>query len=201
MYERGSGDWSNLSYGSGATYPGPETRMNGFTPVPDPQVWYRSPSGEAPVTDRVPDAVDITNPGYPQGYYDTAANPPVVDAPVLYPMRNVAGRVGIVLGVLAILCTTLLFPLFPLGMLFGIGAVYWGRKGHLRARYGFASNGGSAAAGVAFGAFALFLGVCFTAGTAYLFSAYDMTAAKDCVTGSTSSHDALYCIADVIDAG
>lgn len=200
MYERGSSDWSNLPYGSGATYPDAQTRMNGSTPETDPHVWYRSPSGEPTATTET-EVVDITNAGYPSGYYGTAPSLPVADAPARYPMRNVAGRVGFVLGVLAILCTTLLFPLFPLGMLFGVGAVVWGRKGHLRARYGFASNGGRAAAGVAFGALALFLGVLFTAGTAYLFSAYDMTAAKDCVTGSTTSRDALYCIADVIDAG
>jgi hypothetical protein len=198
MYERGSSDWSNPSYGSGATYPGADARGFGHAPTPEPQVAYRSPSGEAFPALAAVEPVDVT--GYPPGYYDTAASLPVPDAPVIYPMRNVAGRVAIVLGVLAILCTTLLFPLFPLGMLFGFGALYWGRKGHLRARYGFASNAGHAAGGVALGAVAVFLGVCFTAGTAYLFSAYDMTAAKDCVTASTSSHDALYCIADVLDA-
>ncbi len=199
MYERGSSDWSNPAYGSGATYPPNEARVNGSAADSDPLVLYRSPSGE-PVPPFVPDVVDVTNPGYPAGYYDSAGLP-VVNAPVLYPMRNVAGRVAIVLGVLAILCTTLFFPLFPLGMLFGVGAVVWGRKGHLRARYGFASNGGSASAGVAFGALALFLGLCFSAGTAYLFSAYDMTAAKDCVTGSSSGPQTLHCIADVVDAG
>lgn len=199
MYERGSSDWSDLTYGSGATYPGAETRVNGYAAAAEPSVTYRSPSGEDPLLRAGPDAVDVT--AYPHGSYDTAASLPAVDAPALYPMRNVAGRMSLILGCFAIACTTLLFPLFPLGILFGLGAIVLGRRGRVRARYGFASNGGSASAGVAFGVLAMLLGAVFTAGTAYLFTAYDMTAAKECVSGSTTSRDALYCIADVIDAG
>lgn len=208
MYERGSHDWREGSYGSGAGHPGaPTGAVNGTVngtgyptayatpagaPVEEPHVWYRSPSGEPPPA--TTPVVDVTN-------YDTAVHPSVPDAPVYYPMRNTAGRAALWFGVLAILCSTLLFPLFPLALVFAIPAIVLGRRGRLRARYGFASNGGSASAAVALGTVAVVMATAFAALTAWLFVSYDLAAAQDCVTDSSRTSQAMRCLADVIDAG
>lgn len=196
MYERGASDRPDFSYGSGTTYPGPDP-----SPADGPQVWYRSPSGEGGT--EVTSPVDVT-PG-PHAY-DPIADPAGAGLtpaePVLtYPMRNRAGRAALILGCLALLCTTALFVLFPLGIILGITAIAAGRRGRFRARYGFASNGGSASAGVALGTAALLLGTCLAALTVALATSYDVDAARDCVNNSNSGPQVLRCIADVIEAG
>ncbi len=119
----------------------------------------------------------------------------------VYPMRNVAGRMAMILGVFAILFTSVLFPLFPLAFFFAFGAIMLGRKGRLRARYGFASNPGSAGGGFALGVIAMVLAVVWTAASAWLFTTYSATDMKNCVQDTTSGAQAIHCIADVVDAG
>ena len=132
--------------------------------------------------------------------YDPATGLPMAGEPVVYPMRNVAGRMAMILGVVAILCTSLLFPLFPLAFLFGFGAIMLGRRGRLRARYGFASNPGSAGGGFALGIIAIVLAVIWTAAAAWLFTTYSATDLRDCIQDNTTAGAAISCIGSVVDA-
>ncbi len=132
--------------------------------------------------------------------YDPATGLPLAGEPVVYPMRNVAGRMAMILGVFAILFTSVLFPLFPLAFFFGLGAVVLGRRGRLRARYGFASNPGSAGGGFALGVIAMVLAVLWTAAAAWLFTTYSATDLRDCIQDTRTGPEAIRCIADVVDA-
>ena len=172
-----------------------------------PQTPYEATTYEAayaPATQSFP--ATPAPPAYPAApvadvtVYDPATGLPMAGEPVVYPMRNVAGRMAMILGVLAILCTSVLFPLFPLAFLFGIGAIVLGRRGRLRARYGFASNPGSAGGGFALGIIAMVLAVIWTAAAAWLFSTYSATDLRDCVQDNTNAPNAIRCIADVVDA-
>lgn len=202
MYERNGND--SYGYGSGTTFPGAysESHPAAAAGEPAPQVWYRSPSGDAPSGQVAASPVDVT--AGPHSY-DPIADPagagftPVEPEP-LYPMRNGAGRGALILGIGALICTTVLFVLFPLGIVLAITAIVLGRRGRFRARYGFASNGGSASAGVALGVAALLLGVCLTALTAWLASTYDVVAARDCVVDSSTGPQVIRCLADVVEA-
>lgn len=145
-------------------------------------------------------------PAYPAGtaadvtVYDPATGLPMAGEPVVYPMRNVAGRMAMILGVVAILCTSVLFPLFPLAFFLGIGAILLGRRGRLRARYGFASNPGSAGGGFALGIIAIVLAVIWSAAAAWLFTTYSATDLRDCIQDNTTAGAAISCIGTVIDA-
>jgi hypothetical protein len=251
MYERGSDQWQDVSYGSGASYPtNGEQRANGYgngngsvfaangsgngaTTPDEPHVWYRSPSGEIPSVSTAydpnayapaaaaPATYDATTfesayapaatqsfpatPAAPAGVadvttYDPATGLPMAGDAVIYPMRNVAGRMAMILGVVAILFTSVLFPLFPLAFFFAIGAIVLGRRGRLRARYGFASNPGSAGGGVALGVLAMVLVVIWSALTAWLCLTYSATDMKNCVQDTHNAAEAIHCVADVVDA-
>jgi hypothetical protein len=249
MYERGSDQWQDASYGSGASYPnGGEQRANGYgngsvfsangsvngTPAPEEShVWYRSPSGEIPAvqtayeaspyapTPSAPATYEATTfeaayapaptqsfpaaPVAPAGVadvttYDPATGLPMSGDGVIYPMRNVAGRMAMIFGVFAIIFTSVLFPLFPLAFFFAIGAIVLGRRGRLRARYGFASNPGSAGGGFALGVLAMVFVVIWSALTAWLCLTYSATDMKNCVKDTHNAPEAIHCIADVVDA-
>jgi hypothetical protein len=252
MYERGSNQWHDLSYGSGASYPNGSSNgsyngaANGSNGSGPEHVWYRSPAGEdttaqtpayppAPAYPLSTPAYDsyATAPAQPvysayeaqyapgatQSFptqatpaasaaevvdvttYDPVTGLPMADGAVVYPMRNVAGRMAMVLGVFAILFTSVLFPLFPLAFFFAFGAIMLGRKGRLRARYGFASNPGSAGGGFALGVIAMVLAVIWTAAAALLFTSYSATDMKNCIQDTHNGPEAIHCIADVVDAG
>jgi hypothetical protein len=140
-----------------------------------------------------PGVADVTT-------YDPATGLPLAGDAVVYPMRNVAGRMAMVLGVVAIIFTSVLFPLFPLAFFFALGAIVLGRRGRLRARYGFASNAGSAGGGFALGVLAMVFVVIWSALTAWLCLTYSATDMKNCVQDSHNAPEAIHCVADVIDA-
>lgn len=152
------------------------------------------PVQHTPATTGPAEVVDVTT-------YDPVTGLPMADGAVVYPMRNVAGRMAMILGVFAILFTSVLFPLFPLAFFFGLGAILLGRRGRLRARYGFASNPGSAGGGFALGVISMVLAVIWTAAAAWLFTAYSATDLKDCVQDTSTGAAAIHCIADVVHAG
>ncbi len=133
--------------------------------------------------------------------YDPVTGLPLTETGALYPMRNVAGRMAMVFGVLSILFTSVLFPLFPLAFLFAVLAIVLGRKGRLRARYGFASNPGSAGGGFALGVIALILATVWTAAAAWLFTAYSATDFQNCVQDTHTVAEGMHCMADVVAAG
>jgi len=239
MYERGSDQWHDVSYRSGASYPtNGEPRANGHlngsangytngsvfsangsangsaTPE-EPHVWYRSPSGEIPAVQTpayepptyapstsAPSTYDATTfesayapatqsfpatPAAPAGVadvttYDPATGLPMAGDAIVYPMRNVAGRMAMILGV------------------FAIGAILLGRRGRLRARYGFASNPGSAGGGFALGVIAMVLVAVWSALTAWLCLTYSATDMKNCVKDTHNAPEAIHCFANVVDA-
>jgi hypothetical protein len=146
-----------------------------------------------PATPPAPGVADVT-------VYDPATGMPLAGTPVVYPMRNVAGRMAMILGVCAIVFTSILFPLFPLAFFFAIGAVILGRRGRLRARYGFASNPGSAGGGFALGVVAMVLVVLWSALTAWLCLTYSANDLKNCVQDTHNAPEAIHCVADVVDA-
>ena len=265
MYERGSDQWHDVSYGSGASYPnGGEQRANGYgngsvfsangytngyansyangspngsangtPPAEEPHVWYRSPSGEIPAVQTAYEpAPYTTSPAAPSTYdtttfesayaaaatqsfptapvapgvadvtsYDPATGLPMAGDAVIYPMRNVAGRMAMILGVFAILFTSVLFPLFPLAFFFAIGAIILGRRGRLRARYGFASNPGSAGGGFALGVLAMVFVAIWSALTAWFCLTYSAVDTKNCVKDTHNAAEAIHCVANVVDAG
>ena len=151
-----------------------------------------APTQSIPVTPAA--TTDVTT-------YDPITGLPMTDGAIVYPMRNVAGRMAMILGVFAILFTSVLFPLFPLAFFFAFGAIMLGRKGRLRARYGFASNPGSAGGGFALGVIAMVLAVVWTAAAAWLFTTYSATDLQSCVTDAHNAAEGIHCVADVIDAG
>lgn len=156
-------------------------------------LWYEAGPGEAsygaPAVDLDASAVLV-------------ADVPTLDPDaMIYPMRNKAGTGALVLGVFALICTSLAFVLFPLGIIAAVWAIVLGRRGRFRARYGFASNGSAAATGLGLGIVALLFGMLLSAGTAWVATSYDVADFGDCVTGSTDTGGALRCAADVIDAG
>jgi hypothetical protein len=144
-------------------------------------VRYRSPSGEEP------DVFDLTPPPAP--------TPPAAARPVAY---NRPGTAALVLGCLGLVCTGLLFFLFPLGIVFGLIAVILGRKGRRRARYGLATNGAGATAGLTLGVVSLLLGSLLCAGTVWIVHRYDAGAIRDCVRNQQTAVDAGRCILDVV---
>jgi hypothetical protein len=164
----------------------------GQYPAGDQYPTAQQPAAQAPLYQPAPVA-DVTT-------YDPATGLPMAGEPIVYPMRNVAGRMAMVLGVVAILFTSVLFPLFPLAFLFALGAIVLGRKGRLRARYGFASNAGSAGGGLALGVIAMVLAVLWTAASAWLFTTYSATDLRNCVEDNSTAGAAIRCIADVVDA-
>ena len=151
-----------------------------------PHVQYRSPSGDEPPV------VDIT----PMEAY--AAAPP---APYKLVPRNGRGKAAITLGCLALVCTGALFVLFPLGIVFAVAAVLFGRSGRDRATWGGSTNGGTATAGLCLGVVALVLGTLWTAATVWVFQTYDTGALRDCVADRSTAADAGHCIIDVLDRG
>lgn len=159
--------------GTGATYP------------PPPHVQYRSPSGEEPVLDITPAEAWVPAPAPPAPY-------------VLVP-RNGRGKAAIVFGCLAVVCTGGLFFLFPLGLLFALLAVLFGRAGRDRASWGGATNGPTATAGLALGVVGLVLGALLTAGTVWVVQKYDAGAIRDCVKNESTAVDAGRCLLDVFD--
>lgn len=228
MYERGSNQWHD-PYGPGASYNNGSGNGSAGGPGAE-HVWYRSPSGEEPqhpMTQQpsyTPPSYEATTyeaayapatqafpatPAYPAAagapapdvtVYDPATGLPMAGEPVVYPMRNLAGRMAMILGVVAILCTSVLFPLFPLAFFFGLGAIVLGRRGRLRARYGFASNPGSAGGGFALGIIAIVLAVIWTAAAAWLFTTYSASDLRDCIQDNTTAGAAISCIGAVVDA-
>lgn len=270
MYERGSEQGNDRSYGSGSYPANGEPRANGYAngsvftangsgngsangagngaaAPEEPHVWYRSPSGEIPSVPTsyeqnshaasTPAPGGHTPPAYapatyaPSTYeattyeaayapattqslpatpaapgvadvtaYDPATGLPMAGDVVVYPMRNVAGRMAMILGVCAIVFTSILFPLFPLAFFFAIGAIVLGRRGRLRARYGFASNPGSAGGGFALGVVAMVLVVLWSALTAWLCLTYSANDMKNCVQDTHNAAEAIHCVADVVDA-
>ncbi|GAA0606952.1 hypothetical protein GCM10009547_06170 [Sporichthya brevicatena] len=155
---------------------------------------YAPPATQTFPATPAPGVADVTA-------YDPVTGLPLTETGALYPMRNVAGRMAMILGVVAILFTSVLFPLFPLAFLFAIGAIVLGRKGRLRARYGFASNPGSAGGGFALGVIALVLATIWTAAAAWLFTAYSATDFKNCVQDTHTVAEGMHCMADVVAAG
>lgn len=153
-------------------------------PPPPPHVRYRSPSGEEPP------AFDIT-----------PAAPPPAPTPVLTgPLaHNGPGTAALVLGCLGLVCTGLLFFLYPLGLVLALVAIGLGRKGRRRARYGLATNRASATAGLTLGIVSLVLGSLLAAATIMIFQRYDTGAIRDCVRNERSALDAGRCILDVVD--
>lgn len=152
--------------------------------APPPPVRYRSPSGEEPP------AFDIT-----------PTTPPPVQAPApTGPLaHNGPGTAALVLGCLGLVCTGLLFVLFPLGLVLALVAIGLGRKGRRRARYGLATNRASATAGLTLGIVSLVLGSLLAAGTVWAFQRYDTGAIRDCVRYEPRAVDAGRCILDVVD--
>ena len=206
-YRSPSGEGPTVQYGQNPEQPQhPQQPQQPYPQQPAYQQPYAPPAYEAPTYEgsyapatqsfpAVPatPAADVTT-------YDPATGLPMAGEPVVYPMRNVAGRMAMILGVFAILFTSVLFPLFPLAFLFGLGAVLLGRRGRLRARYGFANNPGSAAGGFALGVIAMVLAVIWTAAAAWLFTTYSATDLRNCVQDSSAGPEAIRCIADVVDA-
>lgn len=131
--------------------------------------------------------------------YDPATGLPAND--FVYPMRNVAGRMAMILGVFGILFTSILFPLFPVAFFFALGAIVLGRRGRLRARYGFASNPGSAGGGYALGVISMALVVVWSGLAAWLFMTYSANDLKNCVQDTHNAAEGIHCVADVVDAG
>jgi hypothetical protein len=150
---------------------------------PPPHVRYRSPSGEAaPVVDITP------APEWAQHLPATGVTP-----------RNGAGTAALVLGCLAFVCTTGLFVLFPVGILFGLLAVLLGRRARDRASWGGSTNRASATAGLTLGALSLFLGTVLTAATAWFVQSYDVDAMRSCISDRPTLVTAGHCILDVVD--
>jgi hypothetical protein len=147
-----------------------------------PHVWYRSPSGE-------------TSPGL-----DITPAPWQLPEPVAAPDgRNGAGTAALALGCLALVCTGLLFFLFPLGLVFALVAVGLGLKGRRRARYGLATNPSSATAGLTLGLVALVLGGLLATATVWFVHRYDEGAVRDCIRDEAGVVDTGHCILDVVD--
>ena len=153
-----------------------------------------APTQSFPTTPAVPaGTADVTS-------YDPVTGLPRTGDPIVYPMRNVAGRMAMVFGVLAIVCTSVLFPLFPLAFFFAVTAIVLGRRGRLRARYGFASNPGAAGGGFALGVVAMVLVVLWSALATWLCLTYSATDMKNCVQDTHNAPEAIRCFADVVDA-
>lgn len=150
---------------------------------PPPHVRYRSPSGDEP------------------GVFDITPSPALAAAAASAgPLsHNGTGTAALVLGCLALVCTGLLFFLFPLGLVLGLIAVALGRKGRRRARYGLATNRSCATAGLTLGLVALLLGTLLSATTVWVVQRYDTGAIRDCVKDQPSAIDAGRCILDVVD--
>ncbi len=124
-------------------------------------------------------------------------SPPEPTVPL--PPRNRAGTAALVLGCLALVCTGVLFFLFPVGIVLAITAVGLARRGRRRARYGLATNGSSATAGLALGLVSLVLGCLLAATTVWFVQRYDAGALRDCVQDRPTAVDAGRCILDVVD--
>lgn len=152
---------------------------------------YAAPTQSFPATPAAT-AADVTS-------YDPATGLPMTDNAVVYPMRNAAGRMAMVFGVLAILFTSILFPLFPLAFFFAVGAIVLGRRGRLRARYGFASNPGSAGGGFALGVISMVGVALWSALAVWLCLTYSATDLKNCVSDTHNAPEAIRCVADVVD--
>lgn len=229
MYERGSDQWhdsygpgasNNNGYGNGSAgrpgaehvwyrspsgeepqHPGaqqPMPQQPSYTPPSYTPPSYEATTYEAAYAPAHPAAAGAPAPDVT--VYDPATGLPMTGEPVVYPMRNLAGRMAMILGVVAILCTSGLFPLFPLAFFFGLGAIVLGRRGRLRARYGFASNPGSAGGGFALGIIAIVLAVIWTAAAAWLFTTYSASDLRDCIQDNTTAGAAISCIGAVVDA-
>jgi len=170
---------------AGTAYTGPSYDNTAYETAypPAPQ---SSPATPAPAA-----APDVT--------YDPATGIPLTADGFPYPMRNVAGRMAMVLGVFAILFTSILFPLFPVAFFFAIGAIVLGRRGRLRARYGFASNPGSAGGGFALGVISLVLVALWSALAAWLCFTYSAVDAKNCIQDTHNAPEAIHCLANVVD--
>jgi hypothetical protein len=153
---------------------------DGGAPPPPPHVRYRSPSGEEP------------------GVFDITPPPTAPPAAVTPLAHNRSGTAALVLGCLGLVCTGLLFLLFPIGLVLGLIAVVLGRRGRRRARYGLATNRASATAGLTLGLIAVLLGTLLSATTFWLIQRYDTGAMRDCVRNQQTFVDAGRCILDVV---
>lgn len=140
-------------------------------------------------TDPKPPVLDIT----PVAMW----SPPEPSTPL--PPRNGAGTAALVLGCLAMACTGMLFFLYPLGLVLAVAAVGMARRGRRRARYGLATNGSSATAGLALGLVALVLSCLLAAATVWFVQRHDAGAIRDCVTERQTAVDTGRCILDVVD--
>lgn len=155
----------------------------GALPQPPPHVRYRSPSGEDPTFDITP-AGPVVAP---------------LPSPAVQLAHNRPGTAALVCGCLALVCTGLLFILFPIGIVLALFAIGQGRKGRRRARYGLATNRASATAGLTLGFVSLVVGLLLAAATVWVFQRYDTGAIRDCVRHEQGALDAGRCILDVVD--